>query len=155
MSVFDVLEKLNALDFKQLSLQERQSGEAEIRQLLDKFSTSGSKDPDILSKKIALLKIWQKFDQLKIEDEQDREALRESQKKTKRLAKLENTQKIMELNIPQPQYEALAGLEPHSVSIKINEDVEVDGLEFQHGTVVDVPEHSAAKLIATEKTQIV
>jgi len=51
MSVFDVLEKLNALDFKQLSLQERQSGEAEVRQLLDKLSQGGAKDPDSLSKK--------------------------------------------------------------------------------------------------------
>ena len=92
MSVFDVLERLNALDFNQLSMQERQAGEDEVRQLLEKIAKGSLKDPATLSKKIALLKIWQKFDQLRIKDEQEKKALRESLKAAQKLAKAKMVQ---------------------------------------------------------------
>ena len=51
MSVFDVLERLNALDFNQLSMSDRQAGEQQVRQLLDKLAKGSAKDPDSLTKR--------------------------------------------------------------------------------------------------------
>jgi len=153
MSVFDVLERLNALDFNQLSMQERQAGEDEVRQLLEKIAKGSLKDPATLSKKIALLKIWQKFDQLRIKDEQEKKALRESLKAAQKLAKAKMVQEESASEPSQSLEEEAEGVEQNSVSIKINEDVEFDGVAFENGTIVQVPEHSVKKLIATEKTE--
>jgi hypothetical protein len=153
MSVFGILEKLNQLDFNQLSMQERQLGEEQVRLLLDEIAKGSTKDHSTLTKKIALLKIWQKFDQLKIKDEQEKQALRESLKVIKKLSKSEKFQPELEFESLHSQDDMLLEGEAHSVSIMINEVVEVDGAVFQQGTVVEVPEQSAAKLIATEKTE--
>ena len=153
MSVFDVLERLNALDFNQLSIQERQAGEDEVRQLLEKIAKGSLKDPATLSKKIALLKIWQKFDQLRIKDEQEKKALRESLKAAQKLAKAKMVQEESASEPSQSLDDEVEGVEQNSVSIKIKEDVEVDGIAFENGTIVQVPEHSVKKLIATEKTE--
>ena len=153
MSVFDVLERLNALDFNQLSMQERRAGEDEVRQLLDKLAKGLQKDPATLSKKIALLKIWQKFDQLKIKDEQEKKALRESLKAAQKLAKAKMVQEESASEPSQSLDDEAGEVEQNSVSIKINEDVEVDGVAFENGTIVQVPEHSVKKLIATDKTE--
>ena len=155
MSVFDVLQQLNALDFNQLSKEERQAAQEKLRLLLDKISQSPFKNPDILTKKIALFKIWQKLYQLKIRDEIDKKAQRQSLKISKKLAIQNQHHARQTLEVTETESTKRTSSEEHSVSIKINEDVEVDGLTFEHGTVVDVPEKSADKLIATEKTEIV
>ena len=155
MSVFDSLEKLNTIDFSSLSLEERRKGENEVRLAIFKISESSSKDVSSLSKKIALLKVWQKFNQLNLNDDLNR--------KFARVKSITTTKKkyITNLSELQEQNDEFAGDQPNidppkndeSVTILIKEDVEVEGLAFEHGSVVDVPANSADKLIATEKTE--
>ena len=155
MSVFDILEKLNAIDFSKLSLDERRQGEQEIQLQLEKIATLGSNDHSSFTKKIALLKIWQKFNQLNIRYNQNSFPAAD-----KNLKAIPGTIVISELSL-HPDNEVIEEEESvlevdkteETATILIKEDVEVDGLAFEHGSVVEVPFQSADKLIATEKTE--
>ena len=95
----------------------------------------------------------QKFDQLKLKEKKDKKLQQESLRAAKRQAKLQMSRYEMVSENPTQDIEPITDEETHSVSMKINEDVEVDGVAFEHGTVVDVPEQTVSKLIATEKTE--
>ena len=64
----DPFDLLQALNLESLSEEERQSALLEVRAQIDRIAKREQKDVTILARKLALLKIWRKLVELRVDD---------------------------------------------------------------------------------------
>ena len=68
MKKSDPFDLLQALNLESLSEEERQSALLEVRAQIDRIGKREQKDVTILARKLALLKIWRKLVELRVDD---------------------------------------------------------------------------------------
>jgi len=160
-STHAVVAKLEALNLPSLSEEERLSAVAEIRVQLADVDGKKATDPAALSRKLALLKLWQKLAQMRVIDLQKDRAPPEVKPVVERMFAPETEDKAEEVKV-EPSVEPAAP-EPSpkkkrkgsaTVTVELTEEAVIKGKSVAAGEVVQVSRREADGLVEAGKGTI-
>ena len=157
-----VLTKLEALDLKSLSEEERLSAVAEIRVQLADASARRAADPNVLVRKLALLKIWQKLVQMRVVDIQQNLAPPLSKPSVERMfppvPEPVIADPVVETSVEVPAVKLVAVKKRKAsaaISVKLSEESVIKGKTVASGEVVQVSRKEADGLVEAGKGTVV
>jgi len=158
MSSRDVLQKLEALDLSKMTEEERLASIAEVRVQLDIIAKSAV-SPELLARKIAYLKLWQRLVSLRVKDvKADKPPPHIKPVVERMFPPAEGEEEMSECPLPAPEPALEDEPEPETdglTKMRLVENATVRGVKLPAGVVIEVEESDARDLLDANKAVLV
>jgi len=158
MSSRETFERLEALDLSKLTEEERLAGVAEVRAQLDIIANSAV-SAELLARKIAYLKLWQRLVSLRVKDVQADKPPPVTKPVVERMFPPAEGEEE-EVPPPAPEPEPVEVEEPQEeddglIKMRLMENATVRGVKLPAGVVIEVEESDARDLLDANKAVLV
>ncbi len=158
MASRETLERLEALDLSKLTEEERLAGIEEVRAQLDIIARSAV-SAELLARKIAYLKLWQRLVSLRVKDVQANKPPPTVKPVVERMFPPADDEEE-ELPPPPPEPEEVQVEEPPQeddglIKMRLMETATVRGVKLPAGVVIEVEESDARDLLDANKAVLV